>query len=133
MYLAYSHFIASLPAGLENITEMLVGFVFVIVVLGILAAATEGIGFVFKYLAKHKANAVAAALVEKAQAAEKTASVPPAGNASEEIPPEILVVIAAAVHMALKRPHRIVSIRPADSHQWAAEGRREISQSHRIR
>lgn len=134
MLLTDFRIVASLPSGLENLTEMLVGFVFVIVVLGILAGVTGAIGAVFKYLARRKANAAAAAaLAEKAQTAEQVAAVPPAGNAPEGVSPEILVVIAAAVHMALKRPHRIVSIKPADSLQWAAEGRREISQSHRIR
>lgn len=133
MLLTDFRIVASLPAGLENLTEMLVGFVFVIVVLGILAGVTGATGSVFKYLARRKANAAAAALAERAQAAEQTAAVSPADSVPEEIPPEILVVIAAAVHMVLKQPHRIVSIRPADSHQWAAEGRREISQSHRIR
>src|SRR5690606_25206369 len=48
--------IAALPAGLENITEMIVGFVFVIVVLAVLAGVTEAIGFVFKRIAKGKST-----------------------------------------------------------------------------
>lgn len=127
--------IASLPAGLADLAEILVGFAFVIVVLGILAGVTEMIGFVFKYLARRRTSvaAAASALADKAQAAGSRVKLPPADDGAGDIPPEVLVVIAAAVHVALKRPHRIVSIKPADSHQWAAEGRREIARSHRLR
>jgi len=59
----------------------------------------------------------------------------PAQSASDdELPEEMLVVIAAAVAAVLDRPHRIVHIRgmtPAD-HGWSLEGRLQQHQSHRI-
>lgn len=125
--------IATLPARLENITEMIVGFVFVIVVLALLAGITEAIGFVFKRIAKGKSTQPAPIRQTRQSSANNVSAPATADSAPEEIPPEIIAVIAAAVHMTVKQPHRIVAIQAETHHQWAAEGRREIFQSHRLR
>ena len=62
--------------------------------------------------------------------------------ATGDIAPEILAVIATAVHVVLAgRPHKIHSIVPQvgmasvtlNQQAWSMEGRRQIFQSHRIR
>jgi Na+-transporting methylmalonyl-CoA/oxaloacetate decarboxylase gamma subunit len=53
---------------------------------------------------------------------------------TDELPEQILVVIAAAVAQAFDQPHRIVRIRgltPADL-GWSLEGRMQHHQSHKI-
>ena len=47
----------------------------------------------------------------------------------------VVAAIAAAVHITLRgQPHQITSIRASrDNPNWAAEGRREIFSSHRVR
>lgn len=60
---------------------------------------------------------------------------PPAVIA-EGISPEIRAVIAAAVHVTLKSPHRILQVEPVQNlqlHAWSVEGRRQIFQSHTFR
>jgi len=52
------------------------------------------------------------------------------------IAPEIQAVIAAAVVVILKSPHRIHEVRPAANPNlsaWSEEGRRQIFQSHIFR
>jgi Na+-transporting methylmalonyl-CoA/oxaloacetate decarboxylase gamma subunit len=53
---------------------------------------------------------------------------------SDELSPETLVVIAAAVSEAMGRPHRIVQIRGLTSADlgWSLEGRMQHHHSHRI-
>ncbi len=54
----------------------------------------------------------------------------------EEIPMEVRAVISAAVHVALRSPHRILEMHPVRNPQiqaWSLEGRREIFQSHTFR
>ncbi|QEG00776.1 Oxaloacetate decarboxylase, gamma chain [Stieleria maiorica] len=52
----------------------------------------------------------------------------------DELPEEVLVVIAAAVAAALDHPHRIVKIRGlgAGEYAWSLEGRMKHHLSHRI-
>ncbi len=60
----------------------------------------------------------------------------PAVRASSERPsPEVLAVIAAAVHTTLGRASRIVSISDDDddAQSWAAEGRRAIYATRKVR
>ncbi|MBC2592998.1 OadG family protein [Ruficoccus amylovorans] len=102
----------------------MLGFVFVIVVLAILAGVTQAVGFIFSMKKPAAPKPVAAAAPAPAAAA-------PA--ASEGISPEVVAVIAAAVHTTLEHPHRILSIRPSADRYWAAEGRREIFRSHKVR
>lgn len=58
-------------------------------------------------------------------------SVTPGG--SDEITPELVAVIAAAVDVAVGQPHRILQITPGFVSSWSSEGRREIFASHRVR
>ncbi len=52
--------------------------------------------------------------------------------APEEISPEIVAVIAAAVATATGRSHRIISIKRQSTH-WEKAGRQSVLTSHRIR
>jgi hypothetical protein len=61
-------------------------------------------------------------------------------TASDSVPGEIVAVIAAAVDSVMSGPHRILGITPLGgpnpfqtSLAWAAEGRRHIFQSHKLR
>lgn len=62
--------------------------------------------------------------------------------ASATVPPDVAVVIAAAVYAALGEAARVTAVVPKDHLtvnvdnlmlQWSLEGRREIYSSHRIR
>ncbi|QYY35751.1 OadG family transporter subunit [Ruficoccus sp. ZRK36] len=116
--------LASLLGEFEDSLHILLGFVFVIVVLAILAGVTQIVGLFFRM--KKEAPKPAAAAAPAPAAASAAA---PAGGVS----PEVVAVIAAAVHTTLERPHRILSIRSASDRYWAAEGRREIFRSHKVR
>lgn len=112
------------PTLLENLRYQTTGLMIVLTVLGGLWILLEISGYFFK---------------------QRTVSapefVPPvttvAPEESDALPPALVAVIAAAVHHAIKTPHRIVAIRPAssqnDSHIWSAEGRRQVFASHRTR
>lgn len=53
---------------------------------------------------------------------------------TEKVPPEVLAVIAAAVHVAHGGRARIVSVSPElDDLGWSREGRRQIFHSHKVR
>ncbi|MDP0497193.1 MAG: OadG family protein [Verrucomicrobiota bacterium JB024] len=117
--------LASLLGEFEDSLHILFGFVFVIVVLALLAGATQVIGLFFR----EKKKAAAPAAPAKAAPAAAPAAAAPAGGIS----PELVAVIAAAVHTTLERPHRILSIRSTSDKHWAAEGRREIFRSHKVR
>jgi len=121
---------------------VVVGFLFVIVVLALLASVTSAMGAWFTKKAVHSAAKAAAAAQSAAEAAAKSAAgTPSAGPSSaasssaaeDEDDPAVMAVIAAAVHSAIgDRPHRVVSIRSAGP-GWAQEGRRQIFSSHRVR
>ena len=67
-------------------------------------------------------------------AAEPEAETTAPTYGEDELPEEMLVVIAAAVAATISRPHRIVQIRgltPAER-GWSLEGRTHQHQSHRI-
>ncbi len=60
----------------------------------------------------------------------------PATVVAEGVPAEIRAVIAAAIHVTLKSPHRILHVEPVQNlqlHAWSVEGRRQIFQSHTFR
>ena len=74
--------------------------------------------------------------------ADRTSQPEPDKPVVDDVPPEILPVIACAVHAVLAgRPHKIHSIAPSagteyvgiSQQAWSVEGRRQIFQSHRIR
>ena len=72
--------------------------------------------------------------VFSAEEEEESAAAPVLDISGDELPEQILVVIAAAVAQALEGPHRIVRIRgltPADL-GWSLEGRIQHHQSHQI-
>jgi len=51
----------------------------------------------------------------------------------DELTPELVAVIAAAVQLTLRDAYRIHAIVPVAVHDWAHEGRRQIFASHQIR
>jgi hypothetical protein len=58
--------------------------------------------------------------------------------ATEQMSPEILAVIAAAIAVVLGQPHRVVSVQPAaapmaELNVWALEGRMDQFKSHKVR
>lgn len=113
------------PSMSENLVFILTGFIFVILVLACLSIATSLIGSAFKRAEGQPAAATAI-----------PASAPTPASEAEEAPQEeevVPAIVAAAVHMAMGgRPHRIVSIQRKPTN-WAAEGRRDIFSSHRVR
>ncbi|HKK78251.1 MAG TPA: OadG family transporter subunit [Phaeodactylibacter sp.] len=138
--------LAQLPDGAEASPGaggvVAVGFLFVIVVLALLASVTSAMGAWFTKQAAKSAAKAAAAAQATAEASAKSSSESPASGSSavgssasadEGDEPALMAVIAAAVHSAIgDRPHRVVSIRSAGP-GWAQEGRRQIFSSHRVR
>jgi len=129
--------IAALPAKPslgQNFEFIFIGFVFVILVLLILAGITQAIGLYFKQPEPGKP-----APVDKPSQAKPPAPAADAAPAAEPTEEDTLdpattaVIVAAAVHAVIgDQPHRILSIRPT-SQGWAQEGRRQIFSSHSVR
>lgn len=113
---------------------VVVGFLFVIAVLTLLAAVTSAMGAWFSKQAARDAVKVAKAVAEgSSKTSSSTDARAQASPANDEDDPAIMAVVAAAVHSAMgDRPHRVVSIRSAGP-GWAQEGRRQIFSSHRVR
>lgn len=113
---------------------VLVGFSFVFCILLILSLTTWIFGKIFAHISVEKPATPAVSGVQEL--------IPPSGHSASdrtEAPdfdvsdPHHIAVIAAAIHCVMKeRKHRIVSIRASDS-SWAAEGRRQIFSSRRVR
>jgi|TARA_B110000908_G_scaffold137646_1_gene163356 sodium pump decarboxylase gamma subunit len=98
---------ANTPGTLEIVG---VGFIFVMVVLALLAMVTSAIGAIFiRFDAK--------AAAKSATAAAALAPTPTLPEALDDEPdPALIAVITAAVHSVIgDRAHRIVSIRPGGS------------------
>ncbi len=115
------------PESLADSAGLIVtGILFVLLVLGTLAAMMTIIGKGFSSTEKRSKEKMQAA---KARAATTpTASGTPAESSAsaEDDADQIAAVIAAAVHAAVGGArHRVVSIRSSGGH-WAAEGRRSI-------
>ncbi len=130
----YAVFIATLsaqPSFPETFRFQVVGFLVVMVSLGLIALMLGFMGYCFKKSGSRKRQAtVAATLPEK--------PLPPV----QEDDPELVAVIAAAVGSVINGSHRIVSIRPVDTggvsgelylQAWSMEGRRQHFASHKIR
>lgn len=123
--------LAQLPAH-PSIPEVLeyqvTGLVVVFLALGSLWVLLEIMGRFFR----RRLPAAAPALKRPT-----TAAIPADIAAPEPLgpTPALLAAISAAVHVALAgRAHRIAAIQPAPvAAAWAAEGRREIFSSHRVR
>ncbi|PXA04043.1 hypothetical protein DDZ13_08340 [Coraliomargarita sinensis] len=124
---------------------VIVGFLFVVIVLALLASVTSAIGAWFTKQAAKNAAQAAAAAKSTAEAFSQSASAGSASSAATEDSATgdktdtetddsaLMAVIAAAVHTVIgDRPHRVVSIRSSGP-GWAQEGRRQIFSSHRVR
>ena len=127
-------------ASTGNTTNIiLVGFLFVMVVLAVLAAITATIGALFSRQAAKSARQALALAQQKSETPEPATATEakPVDSTSAEtdasLDPHLLAVIAAAVHTVVgARPHRVISIVPRGP-GWAQEGRRQIFSSHRTR
>lgn len=124
---------------------VVVGFLFVILVLSLLAAVTSLMGAWFTKQAASSAAKAAAAAQSTAEAVSRSSSAQSestatgsvessSGTENEDMYEHVLTaVISAAVHTVIgDRPHRVVSVRSSGP-GWAQEGRRQIFSSHRVR
>ena len=133
---------AAAPSDNPSTTSVVVvGFLFVMIVLSLLAAVTSALGaFFIKQAAFDAAKAAKAAeaaaksVAAKPQVAQhQPATAPQASGSDSKEDPALLAVVAAAVHTVMgDRAHRVVSVRTAGP-GWAQEGRRQIFSSHRVR
>lgn len=115
--------LAVVPHFIETL-GYLSGFAITMITLVMMWLITAMIGQYFVRLERNVAATTAQAKIPDTVAApaEKSA-----------IPPQLVAVVAAAVHVSLgKVPHQIISIKPADP-SWSREGRRQIFDSHRVR
>lgn len=122
--------LAAKPTVLENVSFIVIGFLFVVVVLATLSIVTSVIGVVCSRLIKSETEEA-----PKAAPAPAPAATPRADGIETDgdIPEHIIALIATATHVILKgRPQKIVSIR-GRGQGWAQEGRRDIFSSHRVR
>jgi hypothetical protein len=105
----------------------------------ILVLLVAGVLFCLKALSDLRARIAAlegqASAPSPRAAAAAPAALPSPAAASGELSPEIVAVIAAAVHVTLGSGHRIVGITPSgrDDLVWSLEGRRQIFHSHKVR
>lgn len=107
----------------ESVAFQLTGLIVVFTALGLIWLALTLVGQWFKRRAPVPARSAAA-----------TASAPAPAAAIDEIPPEVVAVIAAAVQVSLSGSYRIQAIVPVTHAQdWAHEGRRRIFASHHVR
>ncbi|MGF1449661.1 MAG: OadG family protein [Opitutales bacterium] len=127
-------FSATSPAPLlastaDDITLVFLGFGIVLSILGVLWLVTALIGRIFVAQAAKQSLTQPAATTPAPAPAEIDLSQPSSVGAD----PHLLAVVAAATQIALNRPVAIRSISPATRGNWAAEGRRAIHSSHRVR
>lgn len=120
-----------------QVSFIVLGFLFVVIVLASLAAITSFVGLGFRQLAPPTPQTEAPSQTKAAPppppADETSTSEESALFQNHENPEHIPALIAAAAHAALAgRPHRIIAIRKPSQH-WAQEGRREIFKSHQVR
>ena len=113
---------------------VLIGASFVFFVLLILASGTALLGKIFARVSAPEHSSPAPA--QKAAVPENQTALPAdpvKGFGMEEDDPHYIAVISAAIHCLMNgRRHRIVSVR-SDNSSWAAEGRRQIFSSHKVR
>ena len=124
---------ASLPAHmslLENLRFQTVGFIIVMVILGLIALIMSLVGWLFRNAGGQKLATGAGTALERSLAV------------IQEEDPQVVAVIAAAVYSTVEEAHRIVSIRPVIEGKtvedlylqaWSVEGRRQHFASHKIR
>ena len=132
--------------------SILWGFVFVLAVLLLFSIVTAILGAIFKQgpaihngiynsLCAFLPKGFVEAFLPAPEVREPTThlkaprgpSLPTPAGSVPDVEPELVAVIAAAVHLTLHEPVRVVAIRPASESGWAAEGRRQIFSSHRVR
>ncbi len=115
----------------DSLLFQLNGLIVVFIALGSIWGLLEIMGWFFRRTKPSTPSPAAASSLPPATAGASTP--PPA----DHIPPELLAVISAAVHVATAgRPHRIAAIVPAPLESeldWAREGRRTIFASHKTR
>jgi Na+-transporting methylmalonyl-CoA/oxaloacetate decarboxylase gamma subunit len=119
----------TLGQNLLAASELLVGFVLVMLTLVVLWGLTELLGRIVRRL-EHAAAAptLAPGTLAQADAADAVAAATAAASSSDEE----AAVIAAAVALMLDAPHRVVSVQTAPS-AWGQQGRRAIQDSRRRR
>lgn len=119
----------TLGQNLLAASELMVGFVLVMLTLAVLWGLTDLLGRIVRRL-ERAAAAPKLAPNTLAQAAAAHASAP--ATAAESSSDEETAVIAAAVALMLDAPHRVVSVQTAQS-AWGQQGRRAIHDSRRRR
>jgi Oxaloacetate decarboxylase, gamma chain. len=117
------------PSVGESVLFQLNGLIVVFLALGSIWGMLELMGVIFRR-SKPAVTPPASAAATSPAAAPTPASTPACA-----VPPEIIAVISAAVHVATAgQPHRIAAIVPANAQlDWAREGRRTIFASHKTR
>jgi Na+-transporting methylmalonyl-CoA/oxaloacetate decarboxylase gamma subunit len=123
----------TLGQNLLAASELLVGFVLVMLTLVVLWGLTELLGRIVRRL-EHAAAAptLAPGTLAQADAADAVAAATAATTAAASSSDEEAAVIAAAVALMLDAPHRVVSVQTAPS-AWGQQGRRAIQDSRRRR
>lgn len=130
MMLSHVLFVGALPPNpsfWETTVFQFNGLLIVFVALGALWLLMELTGFIFR---RHDAKLAKSRAGEPCPAAATGA---PTENNAEL---QTLAVIVTAVHVALRgRAHRVVSVTQAPQYDkaWAAEGRRDIFASRKVR
>jgi Na+-transporting methylmalonyl-CoA/oxaloacetate decarboxylase gamma subunit len=110
------------PGFGDDILYGLLGVLVVLLTLGVMTVVMYASGWFFQRVGREAQNK---AVRPVAQAIPE----PPTG-----IEPQIVAAIAAAIQATVLAPHRIVTITalPAPG-SWSAEGRRQLTTSHKIR
>lgn len=117
----------------ESLEFQFLGALVVFTVLGLLWGMLELSGLVFRRLDEGKRS------VSLQSGNQGSGRIP--AERSVGIPEEIMVVVAAAVHVTCKEQVRILSVQPTPSESisqlslqaWTVEGRRQIFDSRRVR
>ncbi len=121
------------PEISETISFQLSGLVVVFLVLGSIWFLLEILGKIFALRSKSAASASKTTTIV-CPGAPATPAAKPAPSADDALAPELVALIAAAVHLTVGAGHRIVAISPMPHNaHWAMEGRRQIFASHRPR
>lgn len=104
----------------ETVIFQLNGLVVVLSALGMIWLMLELIGLYFR----RRSGKVGVAVAD-----------PRTVEPANELPPELIAAIAAAVHLTLGGGQKITSIVPtaAPTQDWAREGRRQIHSARRVR
>lgn len=119
------------PHWTQGVEFLFSGFVVVMIVLIAMMAVMYGLGIVFGGKSKKAAEAKSAA-VKKAAPVVRSAVPAPAAAVAATGNQALIVVLAAAAHVALGQSAKIISVNPVTS-EWSTQGRRDIFSSHKIR